>query len=95
MIPSFNGSVVTPSAVGVDESGNLVAETGQEEFFGKRILLSEDNDLNWEIAEDILTEAGFEVERLRQQYQKDYDKQEKFISGGIIMRGIPTGVRHR
>lgn len=24
MIPSFNGSVVTPSAVGVDESGNLV-----------------------------------------------------------------------
>ncbi|MCI8506776.1 MAG: response regulator [Lachnospiraceae bacterium] len=38
-------------------------EEKQEEFAGKRILLSEDNDLNWEIAEDILTEAGFEVER--------------------------------
>ena len=48
---------------GVEEPEVLVAETGQEEFFGKRILLSEDNDLNWEIAEDILTEAGFEVER--------------------------------
>lgn len=30
---------------------------------GKRILLAEDNDLNWEIAEDILSEAGFELER--------------------------------
>lgn len=34
-----------------------------KDFTGKRILLAEDNDLNWEIAEDILTEAGFEVER--------------------------------
>ncbi|MEY8321099.1 response regulator [Lachnospiraceae bacterium 46-61] len=32
-------------------------------FTGKRILLAEDNDLNWEIAEDILSEAGFELER--------------------------------
>ncbi len=38
-------------------------EERKAEFVGKRILLSEDNDLNWEIAEDILTEAGFEVER--------------------------------
>ena len=30
---------------------------------GKRILLAEDNDLNAEIAEEILTSAGFEVER--------------------------------
>lgn len=34
-----------------------------ESFAGKRILLAEDNDLNWEIAEDILSEAGFELER--------------------------------
>ena len=27
------------------------------------LLLAEDNDLNWEIAEDILSEAGFELER--------------------------------
>ncbi|MEY8339527.1 response regulator [Lachnospiraceae bacterium 62-35] len=33
-----------------------------EKFVGKRILLAEDNDLNWEIANEILTEAGFEVE---------------------------------
>lgn len=33
-----------------------------EAFTGMRILLAEDNELNWEIAEDILTEAGFEVD---------------------------------
>lgn len=33
------------------------------DFAGKRILLSEDNDLNWEIAETILSEVGFELER--------------------------------
>lgn len=32
-------------------------------FEGRRILLAEDNDLNWEIAEDLLSEAGFELER--------------------------------
>ncbi len=35
----------------------------EEKFRGKRILLAEDNDLNWEIAEDILADAGFELER--------------------------------
>ena len=34
-----------------------------QKFVGKRILLAEDNDLNWEIAEDLLSEAGFELER--------------------------------
>lgn len=33
------------------------------DFTGKRILLSEDNELNWEIAETILSEVGFELER--------------------------------
>ncbi len=32
-------------------------------FLGKRILLAEDNDLNWEIAEDLLSEAGFQLDR--------------------------------
>lgn len=32
-------------------------------FKGKRILLAEDNDLNWEIAEEILTEVGFQLNR--------------------------------
>lgn len=33
------------------------------QFQGKRILLAEDNDLNWEIAEAILSEVGFQMER--------------------------------
>ncbi len=33
------------------------------DFKGKKILLAEDNDLNWEIAEDLLAEVGFEVNR--------------------------------
>ena len=32
------------------------------DFSGKRILLAEDNDLNWEIANEILSSAGFELE---------------------------------
>lgn len=38
-------------------------ETRTVDFTGKRILLSEDNDLNWEIAETILAEVGFELQR--------------------------------
>ena len=38
-------------------------EERNAQFVGKRILLAEDNDLNWEIAEEILSEAGFQVER--------------------------------
>ncbi|MDE6128648.1 MAG: response regulator, partial [Lachnospiraceae bacterium] len=38
-------------------------EAEQPQFVGKRILLAEDNDLNWEIAEELLSEAGFELER--------------------------------
>lgn len=33
------------------------------DFTGKKILLAEDNDLNWEIAEDLLLEVGFKVNR--------------------------------
>lgn len=38
-------------------------DTRVQKFVGKKILLAEDNDLNWEIAEDLLSEAGFELER--------------------------------
>ncbi len=37
-------------------------DENEDIFTGKKILLAEDNELNWEIAEDILTEAGFEVD---------------------------------
>ncbi|MDO4500826.1 MAG: response regulator [Erysipelotrichaceae bacterium] len=39
------------------------AELRPESFKGKRILLTEDNELNAEIATEILTEAGFLIER--------------------------------
>lgn len=35
----------------------------RDAFLGKRILLAEDNDLNWEIAEVLLSESGFQLER--------------------------------
>lgn len=59
-------------------------ETALEvDFIGKKILLVEDNDLNQEIAAEILTEAGFEVdiaddgtvavEKVKQARKGDYD----------------------
>ena len=62
------GSAVTmtiPHRI-ADEEGatNLPEEeTGHPDFTGKRILLAEDNDLNAEIASEILTDAGFAVDR--------------------------------
>ena len=35
----------------------------EERLLGKRLLLAEDNELNMEIAETILTEAGFKIEK--------------------------------
>ncbi len=44
------------------EKENESASWTEADFSGKRILLVEDNELNREIAEAILTETGFEVE---------------------------------
>ena len=38
------------------------AESKQFDFTGRRVLLAEDNDLNWEIAEDLLSAEGLELE---------------------------------
>lgn len=38
-------------------------ENNERKWVGRHILLAEDNDLNWEIAEDILSEVGFQLER--------------------------------
>lgn len=47
-----------------DVSGEEVQEsTDEQQFVGKRILLAEDNDLNWEIAEELLSDVGFLLER--------------------------------
>lgn len=37
--------------------------TEKVDFKGKRILLAEDIDINWEVAEILLSEVGFELER--------------------------------
>lgn len=39
------------------------SNSSKVDFMGKRILLAEDNDLNAEIAENLLTDAGFKVDR--------------------------------
>ncbi len=48
---------------GIGEETAAKSEEKQYDFQGKHILLAEDNDLNWEIAQELLTGAGFEVER--------------------------------
>ena len=38
-------------------------DSRQMDFTGKRILVAEDNDINWEIAEEVLSSFGFILER--------------------------------
>ncbi|MDE7331521.1 MAG: response regulator [Lachnospiraceae bacterium] len=38
-------------------------DSQQMDFTGKRILVAEDNDINWEIADEILSSFGFVLER--------------------------------
>lgn len=50
-------------AEGATEAKEENAIAKEEELAGKKILLAEDNDLNWEIADMLLTDAGLIVER--------------------------------
>lgn len=52
-------SAIAPQSVAEEEP--VLPETS-EDMHGKRLLLVEDNELNREIAVEILTESGFEVE---------------------------------
>jgi len=57
--------VILPHRI-ADESENAMqadVEISDADFTGKRVLVTEDNDLNAEIAEEILVSAGFMVER--------------------------------
>lgn len=58
-------TVQLPHRIATEEERPVPVEvkTDQSVFEGKRILLAEDNDLNAEIAEEILTSVGFLVER--------------------------------
>lgn len=48
---------------GISDEKNIEYKEETEDFSGRRILLAEDNDLNWEIAEELLGEIGFVMER--------------------------------
>ena len=37
-------------------------ESGATDFTGRKILLAEDNELNWEIAEELLSDLGLELD---------------------------------
>ena len=45
-----------------DEPQNSIKKDESFDFSGKRILLAEDNELNWEIAYDLLSELGLELD---------------------------------
>ncbi len=47
--------------VGAEDTQSAPEETGPE-FSNKRILVAEDNELNWEIAHELLRELGLELE---------------------------------
>lgn len=51
-----------PYMLGLEEE-KPEEEGKQQQFSEKRILLAEENDLNWEIAEAVLSEVGFLLER--------------------------------
>lgn len=62
-------TVIIPHRITDKESFESACELSldieKDEFIGKRILLAEDNELNIEIATEILKELGFEVENAR------------------------------
>ena len=59
------------------------------DFTGKNILLAEDNDLNWEIAEDLLLEVGFKVNRAENgQICVDLFKQSEIGEYDVILMDI-------
>ena len=66
-----------------EESDQEEAQEMSRDFTGVRILLAEDNELNWEIAKELLSAQGFQldwaengeicVERFRQSQPGEYD----------------------
>ena len=70
---------------GVNEATEVREE--KHDFSGRRILLAEDNELNWEIAQDILSEAGFEVEWAEngQICVEKFEKSEEGYYDAILM----------
>lgn len=53
------------SSEAVEENVSELEKLGQKDYSGKRVLVVEDNDLNIEIAEELLEFMGIEVEKAR------------------------------
>lgn len=53
---------LSPYILGTDGEKKQAQEQKQH-FVGKHILLAEDNDLNWEIANELLSDEGLQLER--------------------------------
>lgn len=62
--PLFKSNLYYGLSHFAEQEVEVELEEKKEEFdlTGKRILLAEDNDLNWEIANEILSAVGFKVE---------------------------------
>ena len=73
--------IMTPEEIQALEAENEKSEAipEKQDFTGKRVLLVEDNDMNREIATEILTEAGLTVETA----EDGEIAVEKVISKGI------------
>lgn len=63
--PLFKSTLFSRLIQYVEEDEYEAEENGEQEveFTGKRVLLAEDIDLNWEIADEILRSAGLILER--------------------------------
>ncbi len=48
---------------GAQEESEAGDKAGFEDLTGRRVLIAEDNDLNWEIAQELLSELGLTLER--------------------------------
>lgn len=51
------------AGITADETVEIVEEEKKTDYSDRKVLLAEDNDLNWEIAQELLGEMGFFVER--------------------------------
>lgn len=64
-------------------------QDGSIDLSGKKVLLAEDNDLNWEIAEALLSDLGLELERAENgQICVDKFKQSKIDAYDAILMDI-------
>lgn len=76
-----------------EEKLSDVDEFGQSDYNGKKILLVEDNDLNIEIAEELLGFIGIEVEKARdgqQAVEMLYSKPENYFDMVLMDIQMPV-----